>query len=44
MAARAPSMDHYLDGKTDFIVGLLVEAGLTGDELGGVAAIKHLPT
>jgi GrpB-like predicted nucleotidyltransferase (UPF0157 family) len=43
LAARARTIDEYIDGKTDLLVRLLADAGLDGDELRGVEAINRLP-
>ena len=41
LAARAETIDEYVEGKTDFLVGLLAEAGLDDEELRGVAEINR---
>jgi len=43
LAARARTIDEYIDGKTDYLVRLLADAGLAGDDLRGVEAINRLP-
>jgi GrpB-like predicted nucleotidyltransferase (UPF0157 family) len=43
LAAQVETIDQYLDGKTEFLVGLLAGAGLDDDELRGVAAINRSP-
>ena len=44
LAARAGTIDEYIAGKTDFLLRLLADAGLDGDQLRGVEAINRPPT
>jgi len=43
LASRVRTIDEYIDGKTDYLVRLLADAGLDADELRGVAAINRSP-
>lgn len=43
LAARARTIDEYIAGKTAFLVRLLADAGLGGEELRGVEAINRAP-
>lgn len=43
LAARAGTIDEYIAGKTDFLVRLLADAGLDGDQLRGVESINRPP-
>ena len=43
LAARARTIDEYSAGKTDFLLRLLADAGLDGDQLRGVEAINRPP-